>query len=220
MPGRAREPAPGPDNTFARWLRSAAMARNLGVRQLAEAVDMAPPSVSQLLNGKNYPSAATVAKLAVFFGVPRRQIMEMLPGWRAEESLPHSSLIGDATSVLMVPVLDQEAGAGEGVMVVDYVYLPPAIAAKGNVVGIKIRGDCMAPRIEEGDIVILERGASWQPGRVIVAQVDEHLIVKRAVERKGQGVLLRADNPAYMPQEMIVPEAAILGVVVKVTKDV
>lgn len=203
---------------FSRWLRAAASAQGLTVRALGRRLDMSASGVSQLLRAMNGPSGDTVQKMARLFGVDPGVIMGLLPQWRMEGQMPKSTLLAGATEVVMVPVLDQEAGAGRGVSVLDYVYVSPAVAAGRKIVGLRVRGDCMAPKIEDGDTLIIDQDASWQPGRVVVARIDDRLIVKRAVGETDGQVLLRADNPSYQPREIEVDERSIVGIAIEVNK--
>jgi transcriptional regulator with XRE-family HTH domain len=114
MPRSERQLEPGPDNQFARWLRAIAMASNFGVNALARELDMAPPSVSQLLNGKNYPSRPTRKKIAALFQVPERDILRLLPEYQLPGELPSSTIITNATGLIMIPVRGEFGNHGAG----------------------------------------------------------------------------------------------------------
>lgn len=205
---------------FARWFRAAAQAQALGVRDLARKLEMSPSGVSQLLNAINAPRPETLRKIALLFGQPMRDILPLLPDWRMEAELPKSTILTDVTGVAMVPVLDQAAGAGRGMAVLEYEYVSPTIAAKRNVIAVRVRGSCMSPTIEDGDTVVVDRDASWQMGKVVLAIVDDRLLIKRLHGRRNGSFILTADNPDFAPHETLVREEDITGLVLKVIKDV
>ncbi|HSQ04900.1 MAG TPA: S24 family peptidase, partial [Burkholderiales bacterium] len=78
---------------------------------------------------------------------------------------------------------------------------------------IKVKGDSMIDGgIHDGDIVVVERRASAQPGDIVVAIVDNEFTVKRLARGKGR-LILRAENKAY-PAIRPEADAEIFGVVV------
>ncbi len=78
---------------------------------------------------------------------------------------------------------------------------------------ITVKGDSMIDAgIHPGDIVVVERGATAQPGDIVVAIVDDEFTLKILDQEKGRFVL-RPANPAY---PVIRPKGAleIFGIVV------
>ncbi|MBM3462568.1 MAG: transcriptional repressor LexA [Armatimonadetes bacterium] len=61
---------------------------------------------------------------------------------------------------------------------------------------LRVKGDSMAPGIEDGDLVMVRPQASAENGAVVVALVEDEATVKRFF-RERNCVVLRADNPAY-----------------------
>jgi repressor LexA len=70
------------------------------------------------------------------------------------------------------------------------------VRGKGDIFLLRVKGDSMAPGIENRDLVIVRAQASAENGMVVVAVIDEEATVKRFFRDRG-GVVLRADNPAY-----------------------
>lgn len=209
---------PDQPNPFARWLRAAMLARALGVRQLAYLSKVNKSSISSYLRGENYPDLESLEKLARYFGVSRKELLALTPLRSYTDEIPSSTLLSEATGVVLVPVVEQEAGAGGGVEVLDYEYIHPTITAKHkSIVAVRVRGDCMSPKVEDGDIVIVDRERGWEDGRVVLARVDDKLLIKRAY-RQNSHVRLHADNPLYT--DIHVPEPDILGVVIRVIKTI
>jgi phage repressor protein C with HTH and peptisase S24 domain len=65
---------------------------------------------------------------------------------------------------------------------------------------IRVEGDSMAPTLNDGDDILLDRREAGEPLRdgIYVLRVDERLLVKRlAVHPMGRHVTVQSDNPAY-----------------------
>ena len=83
---------------------------------------------------------------------------------------------------------------------------------------LRVRGDSMVGAgILEGDIVVVRRQPTAEPGDVVVALVGEEATVKR-LRHRGRRVVLEAANPAYPPIELMPSELELLGKVVEVRR--
>ncbi len=85
-----------------------------------------------------------------------------------------------------------EASTPEVVTIDDYLIERPS-----QTVLVRVRGDSMVEAgILEGDLAVVEKGASARRGDIVVAVVDNEFTLKRLGEERGE-VVLRAANPAY-----------------------
>lgn len=83
---------------------------------------------------------------------------------------------------------------------------------------LTISGDCMEPRIEDGDEVLIRQTSDVPDGTIAIVSFDAECTMKR-VYRKKDGVELRADNAAYKPVRYPSNKVRILAEVVKIIKD-
>lgn len=83
---------------------------------------------------------------------------------------------------------------------------------------LRISGDCMAPRIEDGDEVLIKQASEVTDGTIAIVSFDGECTMKR-VYRKKNGVELRADNPEYKAVTYPSSKVRILAEVVKIIKD-
>ena len=139
------------------------------------------------------------AKLARYFGVSE----SVLGGPEREP--------GDTTGLVTVMRSPVRASAGPGA-------IPGAEAAKpyfafdeswlkaltgasaGDLSMIRVEGDSMAPTLNDGDDILLDRGDAGDRLRdgIYVIRVDDALLVKRlAIHPLGRRVTVQSDNPAY-----------------------
>ncbi|TAL68023.1 MAG: peptidase S24 [Bacteroidetes bacterium] len=63
---------------------------------------------------------------------------------------------------------------------------------------IRVKGDSMVNAgISSGDIVLVNKTTEAENGDIIMASVNEHLVIKRLHKSNGMGIILIPENPAY-----------------------
>ena len=171
------------------------------------------------------PRKATLYKIADYFGVT----VDYLLGKEDERPTePRQSLTQlDAERVHMIPLFENvSAGFGALAMneVVDYVplYFTNSIEAQETIC-IRVRGDSMSPRIEDGDIVQVRKQDTVDSGAIAVVLLDgDEGLVKNVLY--GDGWLeLRSLNPLYKPMRFNGPDSTrvrTVGLVTKIIKNV
>jgi repressor LexA len=128
-----------------------------------------------------------------------------------------------ATSDENVPVpVVGDIAAGTPISAVEHVddvlQLPRGLTGRGNVFGLRVRGESMIDAaICDGDIVVVRQQSEAHSGQIVAAMIDEEATVKVYRRRNGH-VYLEPRNPAY---EVIDGDnATVLGVVVSVLRSV
>ncbi|WP_216215854.1 transcriptional repressor LexA [Amycolatopsis aidingensis] len=120
-----------------------------------------------------------------------------------------------------VPVVGDIA-AGTPISAVEHVddmlKLPRELTGRGNVFGLRVRGDSMIDAaICDGDVVVVRQQSEAHSGQIVAAMIDEEATVKVYRRRNGH-VYLEPRNPAY---EIIAGDSAVvLGTVVSVLRSV
>ncbi|WP_410582383.1 transcriptional repressor LexA [Amycolatopsis sp. lyj-108] len=120
-----------------------------------------------------------------------------------------------------VPVVGDIA-AGTPISAVEHVddvmTLPRELTGRGNVFGLRVRGDSMIDAaICDGDIVVVKQQQEAHSGQIVAAMIDEEATVKVYRHRDGH-VYLEPRNPAY--DVIDGDRATVLGVVVSVLRSV
>lgn len=78
---------------------------------------------------------------------------------------------------------------------------------------LRVAGDSMAPRIQPGDVVVVDRSLPARNQDVVVIILGPDFLLKR-YQRRGVSVLLVPDNPSYETIELDGgTEAVLWGVV-------
>ncbi len=92
--------------------------------------------------------------------------------------------------------------------------------AKGNRYVIRVKGDSMEPRIEDGDLILVDYSKEPRPGNVVVAMINGGAVVKKFLRQKGR-IILRSANPRYA--DIVIGESdqfLIAGVVLRIVEGV
>lgn len=82
---------------------------------------------------------------------------------------------------------------------------------------LKVRGDSMSPRIEDGDVVIVKKQYQANPGDTVVGLIGEETTVKKYLPREDH-IVLQPENPSHEPIVVFPDELRIQGIVQGVMK--
>jgi len=82
---------------------------------------------------------------------------------------------------------------------------------------LKIKGNSMAPKIEDRDVVIVKNQHVAEPNDTIVALIGDETTVKKYLPREDH-IVLQPTNPDYEPIIVFPEEVRIQGKVIGVIK--
>jgi phage repressor protein C with HTH and peptisase S24 domain len=170
-----KEPSPA-DKRRGQRLRERRKALGLDVSELAQAIGVSQPAVSQWEIGVTAPSRKKVGKLA--------QILRVPVSWLVtdEDALQAATQPAAPTTIaalpIDVPVLGVAVGGSDGDFrlngqVVDYVRRPPGIASLKNVYGLWLVGDSMSPWNKDGDLIYVSPARPPVMGDHVVVQLQD-----------------------------------------------
>lgn len=168
---------------------------------VAKALNVTPGTLSNWNRG-SVPRWGTLYKIAEYFGVS----IKLLLGGAAEDEghpdePPQKLIKMDTGDVRMIPIFES-VSAGFGTLavneIVDYIplYIPNKVESDATIC-IKVRGDSMAPKIENGDIIQVHKQDSVDSGSIAVVLLDgDEGLVKKVVYGE-MWLELRSLNPMY-----------------------
>jgi transcriptional regulator with XRE-family HTH domain len=118
-------------------------AKKVGVNQLGFNAKISPSTISSWREGKYLPHKDSLYKLAAHLKIDPEELFALLPSEvYTEPEIPSSILLTNARGILMVRVLDQEAGAEGNTVAAEYVYIHPSMVPKNHeVVAVRVRGN-------------------------------------------------------------------------------
>lgn len=188
---------------------------------VVKTLGIAAGSVTKWKNGA-IPRGTTLAKIADHFGVTTDYLLGKAP-----TPVPASNLTPLPQRGMRIIPVYETVSAGFGAQAEDHVidYLPCFILSESEAndsIGIKVKGDSMYPKIEDGDIIRVVKQNSVESGQLAVVLVDDEGFVKRVVYGHGF-VELQSINPLYPPMRFEGTEAErvrVIGLVRQIIKNV
>lgn len=158
---------------------------------LANRLHVGQNTVSNWETGRTEPDSAILQQMSLIFDVSIDYI------------LGHSTLRkSESTRSVSVPVLG-EVAAGLPMMaeenIVDYEEIDPAMAATGELFGLRIKGSSMEPRIKEGDVVIVRKQEDVDTGDTAVVLVNGDSATVKRIKKETNGITLVPNNTAFSP---------------------
>lgn len=143
------------------------------------------------------------------------------------QSIESNATILPQEKIRMIPVYES-VSAGFGAYADNYIleYMPLFIASDEeakNTMCIKVQGNSMYPKIEDGDSIQVLKQDWCNSGQVAVVLIDDEDSVVKKIEYDKNSITLLSFNPEYAPRVFIGAERdrlRILGIVRKIIKDI
>jgi DNA polymerase V len=90
--------------------------------------------------------------------------------------------------------------------------------AQGSRYVIRVRGNSMAPRIEDGDLILVDYAREPRPGNTVVAAVNGGVVVKKYLRQEGRIVLKSLNSQFADIQVKETDQFEIKGVVLRIVE--
>ena len=197
-------------------LEHAREAKGYSVNKVAELVGMRPSTLYEAAAKGIRPSSYTV-KIAEVTGVSS--------DWLAEGKGP---MLQTETPANVTPVevkrrrvpLVSSVAAGLFAEAVDYhpvgwsdEWVECTVPVKDHTFALKVEGDSMEPKFEEGRILIVEPDTEARPGDYVIAKNGDGEATFKQLIKDGGELMLKPLNPRYPIRPL--GDAKIIGVVVQ-----
>ena len=199
---------------FNQKLKELRCAKGLTQEQFARRINVSKGAVAMWETGKRIPDTDMLKTISRFFRVT---VDELIGN---EHKITEPSNIADilpSDKIFKIPVFST-VSAGLGAYASDEVvdYIPMVIDNPYDAeetIGIRVRGDSMYPKIEDGDIIIVRKQESVDSGSIAVLLLDgDEGLVKRVVYG-DTWVELHSINPEYKTRRFDGEEVLRLRVV-------
>ena len=155
-------------------------------KELALAMGVKEATVSQYVLGVNFPRPDNLQSIARILNVPINDLIE-----KKEETRLIPVFAKVPAGVPIEAIQD----------VIDYEEITEAMAKEGDFFAVRVSGDSMAPRIMDGDVLIVKKQADAESGdTVIIAVNDDYEATCKTIKKSDDGITLIPRNPAYSPQ--------------------
>lgn len=189
-------------STFSSWKSNKSTSYKKYISEIAQYLNVSP---NYLLGSNNALNNVTAPKSNGSFD------LELIPN----------------NNVYMIPVFEN-VSAGFGVYACSDVvgYNPVMITNPADVedtICIKVIGDSMYPKIEEGDIIVVRKQSSVDSGQLAVVMIDKEEGVVKKVSYGSDWIELISINPMYPPRRFEGSEVlrlSVVGLVKQIIKNV
>lgn len=212
--------------TIGEKIKQARIAKGLTQEELAEKLGYkSRSSINKIETGGRDIPRSQIQKIA--------DILEVSPisllGLEDNNPVESNATMLPDSNVRMIPVYESVSagfGAHAENMIVDYMPLYIVSAAEAeNTLIIRVEGDSMYPKIEDGDSIQVLRQDFAESGQVAVLLIDgEDAVVKQFFhDPDAKTVTLHSFNPDYKDrvfEGIEITKLRILGVVRRVIKDI
>ena len=159
---------------------------------LAKYLDVSPSSVNLWIKGKTLPLLTNVDKICKFLNVSRSELLK--------DPITVSVNNSQVAKGIKIPVLGYVAGGIPLEMITDVIddeEIPMELARTGTFFGLKIRGDSMSPRINNGDVVIVWSQADVDSGQIAIVAVNGDTATCKQLKKHHDGLELIPFNPSH-----------------------
>lgn len=180
-------------------------------------------TIAKIEAGERDPHQSMIAALAKALDTTPAYLM----GWEDPQEQPQSDklYVLDQGKIRQIPIYES-VSAGFGASASDYVvdYMPLYIDSDSEAeetIGIRVVGNSMYPKIEEGDIIQVRKQSDVDSGKVAVVMIDGEDFVVKKFYHEGNRIVLKSFNPEYPPKVFEGREMAriqIVGLVRSVIK--
>ena len=212
--------------TFKERLKALRTEKGWSQQRLADELEISKSSVNMYERGEREPSFETMEAIADIFNVDmdylygRTDVKIANPITPAKPTIPPGFL--PMPEMAQVPLVGRIA-CGTPITaeqnVEQIVSIPAAWRATFT---LMCKGDSMAPRIQDGDLVAIRKQPEVENGEIAAVRIGEEATLKHVYRRDGF-LELRPENPKYESIILIgekMAEATIEGKVVGLCRDV
>lgn len=195
---------------------------------VAKALGISSATITKWKSGSD-PQSSNVKKIADYFGVSVDYLLgnEEIPNKEPKRIPQPNALFYEDRKVRMIPVYES-ASAGFGSMAQDYIidYQPCMIRSDSEAaetIFIRVQGDSMFPKIENGDLIQVHKQTSVDSGDIAVVMIDGSDGFVKKVVYGETWIELHSINPMYQTMRYNgreVTRVKVVGLVKSIIKKV
>ena len=177
-------------------------------QDICDAIGVKYTTLTDWVKGNSYPRIDKIELMANYFGINKSDLVEdhTLPLGGFEFAPGKYCIPIVATVAAGEPIYSEENIEGW----IDYRKDP-----RGHVFACRIKGDSMSPRIQDGDIIIVDQESDWEDGDIILATVNGNDGTCKRIRKYADSIALLSLNPAYEPMIYTTQEVKNLPVEIK-----
>ena len=168
--------------------------RKMTQRQLALKGGLSNATISRIENGISEPDTKTLKALSDALNIDFLKIKNNEFDLNAKQKETESDIwinvFGEIAAGIPIECITD---------IVDREQISPEMAVKGEYIALRVRGDSMAPRINNGDHVIIRLQPDVENGDIAAVFVNGDSATLKKVQKNENGLTLVSLNPAFEP---------------------
>lgn len=161
--------------------------RSITQKELSEMLYKSESTVRMWELGKSEPDLEMLKKIANFFNVSVDYLLN--DGLITKRGVKIPVFGNVAAGIPIDAITDIE----------DYEEITEELAASGEYVALKIKGDSMEPKMSEGDVVIVRVQPTIESGEIAIVLINGDNATCKKVKKTEEGIMLISLNSAYEP---------------------
>ena len=187
-----------------RRIAKARKAAALTKKELAEKIQVAPSTIGRYEDGQiGRLKKPVVYSIAEVLDVNAHWLLCISPFIDSKDAMMDSKALENSTRAVRIPIIGRVA-AGVPLEAVEnlvgYEEISVHTSRLGDLFALWVKGDSMAPRICDGDVVIIKKQQSVKNGDIAVVMVGNADATLKKIKISEAGITLIAYNPVvYEP---------------------
>lgn len=190
--------------------------RNITQVELAKKLNVNQTTISKWEKGKSIPDIMMLKTLSDFYGVQIECFLnkEIPQVAKVENAIP---VLGRIPAGIPIEMIED---------VLDYEELKPEmLIGNKKYFALKVKGDSMMPKFQEGDVLIVRQQDDCENGAYAIVAVNGDDATFKKVIKKENGIILQPLNTNYEPiifdkKQIETLPVRILGVVVEIRRSI
>lgn len=205
---------------FAKNIKYLRLEKNWSQEDLSDKLGYrALSTVAKWESGVAEPPLKTIKKLALLFGVPVTELVNVDLSQPTSDSNVSPLPCVDTIKIKVYGTVPAGPPVEAAENVLEELEIPGNwVKGKQDYFGFKVQGDSMSPKYLSGDIVIVRQQPVCESGQDCIVYVNGYNSTLKRVVKYDSGVMLQPLNPAY--EAKFYDNVAIVGIVVKLVRDV
>ena len=189
-------------------IKTLRLKQKLKQEELSKIINVSQASLSGYESGRYEPDYKTLLNLAAFFNVTTDYLL-------GNDNAP-TFITREAKKIPVLRYIRFESCDEDAKEIFSYEEISQDMAEQGEFFALKMRGDSMEPRIQDGDIIIVHKQIEAKSGDVVVVLISKNEAIINKIIRYESGITLIPYNPKYDPvsysrEEVINLPIIILG---------
>ena len=196
---------------FAKNLRHYLDRENKTQKEVADAIGVSPQTFNTWLQMVALPRMGKVQALADYFGINKPDLLDDKPEPHEKPRGVKIPVLGDVAAGIPIEAIED---------IIDYEEIDENLARRGEFFGLRIKGNSMSPRIQNGDVVIVRVQQDAESGDIVIAKVNGDDACCKKLLKHNDGITLLSFNQDYEPlsfnkQDIASLPVSIIGKVVE-----